>query len=77
MFLSFTTSSFQQYVYIIDGYFKDAHLVGDGFQHQVMITIPTNKAKKRNREDFEKVVDDNFDGQVKKSIDVIAYEGLD
>ena len=77
MFLSFTTSSFQQYVYIINGYFKDAHLVGDGFQHQVMVTIPINKAKKRNREDYEKVVADNFDGQVKTSIDDISHEGLD
>ena len=77
MFLSFTTSSFQQYVYIIDGYFKDAHLVGDGFQHQVMVTIPTNKANNHNREDYEKVVADNFDVQVKKSIDSIAHEGLD
>ena len=53
---------FLWYVSIIDGYFKDAHLVGDGFQHQVIVTIPTNNAKKRKREDYEKVVTDNFDG---------------
>ena len=62
MFLSLTTSFFKWYVSIIDGYFKYAHIAGDGFQHQVMVTIPTNKANKRNHEDYEKVVDDNFDG---------------
>ena len=77
MFLSLTTSFFQWYYSIIDGYFKDAHHVGDGFQHHVMVTIPTHKAKKHNHEDYEKVVTDNFDGQVKTSIDAIAHEGLD
>ena len=62
MFISLTTSFFWRYVSIIDGYFKYVHLVGDGFQHQVMVTIPTNKAKKCNCEDYEKVVADNFDG---------------
>ena len=42
-----------------------------------MVTIPTNKAKKCDREDCEKVVADNFDGKVNTSIDVIAHEGLD
>ena len=62
MFLSLIERFFKWYVSIIGGYFKDSHLVGDGFQHQVMVTIPTNKVKKWNPEDYEKVVADNFDG---------------
>ena len=42
-----------------------------------MVTIPTNKDKKHNREDYENFVDENFDGQVKTPIASIAHEGLD
>ena len=36
---------------IIDDYFKDTHRVGDGFQYQVIVAKPVDKAKKRNREE--------------------------
>ena len=62
---------------IIHDYFKDTHLVGDGFQYQVTVTKPTDKAKKHNHEEAHKIVANKFDGLVKAPIDITANKALD
>lgn len=62
---------------IIDDYFKDTHLVSDGFQYQVTVANPADKAKKRNCEEAQKIAANKFDGLVKAPIDIIANKALD
>ena len=62
---------------IIDDYFKDTHLVGDGFQYQVIVAKPIDKAKKHNCEEAHKLVANKSDGLVKAPTDITANKSLD
>ena len=62
---------------IIYDYFKDTHLVSDGFQYQVTVAKPADKAKKRNREEAQKVAANKSDGQAKVPTDITANKALD
>ena len=62
---------------IIVYYFKDTHLVGDGFQYQVTLAKPVDKSQKCNREEAQKVVANKSDGLVKASTNIIANKALD
>ena len=61
---------------IIHDYFKDTHLVGDGFQYQVTVAKPAYKAKKCNCEEAQKVAANKSDGLVKVLIDITANKAL-
>jgi len=50
---------------------------GPMFKIQVTVAKPADKAKKRNREEFQKVVANKSDGQAKTSADVTSYKALD
>ena len=62
---------------IIHNYFKDTHLVGDGFQYQVALAKPIDKAKKHNCEEAHKLVANKSDGLVKAPTYIIANKALD
>ena len=62
---------------IINDYFKDTHLVGDGFQYQVTVAKPADKAKKCNCEEDQKIVANKSDGLVKVPTDITANKALD
>ena len=62
---------------IIDDYFKDTHLVSDSFQYQVTVAKPADKAKKRNREEDQKIVANKFDGLVKAPTYITTNKALD